>query len=312
MQLRTNTIALNAHRNLGITGAGMASAMFRLSSGFRINTAADDPAGMAISESMRAQIRGLDQASRNVQNGISLIETADAGLDSVHGMLQRIREIIVQAANDTNNLLNREAQQREVDQLMAEIDTMGDVVRFNSRRLFSGDFAPGVANGDGLWLQTGPNAGQGMTVHIGAVSVDAIDSRTVDGAHPGSPADPDRFTFARLRSGPGSGPGGTNEYGFANLTGNQIGNFTDVLDAAVNLISTERASLGAMGNRLEFTNRSLNVASENLQDAESRIRNADMALEMMRFVRYQVLQQMGMLVLAQANRHPGIFLELMG
>jgi len=315
MQLRTNTMAINAHRNIGITGSGMMQAMHRLSSGFRINTAADDPAGLAISETMRAQIRGLDQASRNAQDGISMLGTAEAAVISVQSMLQRIREIIIQAANDTNNVTNREALQMEVNELMAEIDLVSSAAMFNNRPLLSGSHAPGTSTGDDLWLQTGPNPGQGMTVNIGAVSVYHIDQATFTDAALGSSTDPNfRFAFHALRSFPHSSDPSSPpmQPGFVGMDGVDIARFQPVLDAAIDHINMERASLGAMQNRLEFTTRSLDVASENLQDAESRIRNADMALEMMRFVRYQVLQQTGMMVLAQANRAPGTFLELLG
>ena len=315
MQLRTNTMAINAMRNISIAGAGMAQAASRLASGFRINRAADDPSGLAISESMRAQIRGLDQASRNAQTGTNLLRTADGALTEIQAMLQRINEIIIAAANDTNNLQNREALQLEVNQLMAEIDGMSARATFNNRQLFSGDYAVG-ANHGGLWIQTGANHGQGMRIFIEEMGVNAIDAATEGSIYQGSPTGPGmdpnfEFRFANLMRITDADDPSNNQDGFQGMTGADIARFSDVLGAAINHVSLQRASIGAMENRLEFTIRNLDQTSENLTDAESRIRSADMALEMMRFVRYQVLQQTGMMVLAQANRRAGIFVELL-
>jgi flagellin len=446
--VQTNVLALNSHRNLKVIGAQQFKASARLSSGYRINSAADDAAGLAISEKMRAQIRGLDMASKNTQDGISLIQTAEGGMQEINNMIQRIRELVVQAANDTNDFttMDRQKIQDEINQLTEGIDQMSEQVEFNAKTLLNGSLmstalaaelkaevnaritiavggpvtalsdaidnvisgsgtigamvsgalatavtvsefertvlditddganttssidivmvaisgtmntldvsdlasrsalrdyiadltalrgelvgatltpgfsddldteigqlteaiqnanaiytalqvvnaninavvAIGDGNGDGLWFQTGSNSGQGMNVGIGRINTDVL--------------------------GIGNGSG------FSSVATNQeegfiISGYIDIVNDALNYVTSQRAKLGAIQNRLEFTKSSLEISSENLSAAESRIRDADMAKEMMRLTAANILQQAGVSMLAQANQSPQSVLQLLG
>jgi len=281
MVVQTNNLALNAHRNLGITGFQQARASARLSSGFRINTAADDAAGLAISETMRGQIRSLDQASRNAQDGISLIRTAEGGLATIGDMIIRVRELTTQAANDTNTDADRALIQMEVDRLHDEINDTASRVQFNTMSLLNGAARP-AGVGDELFLQIGANTGDGTGVDWSTLDVtdDILDHIA--------------------------------EVDFAGLTGTQIADLiADEIDAAARLVNQARAHLGAWMNRLEFTIENLDLASENLSAANSRIRDADMAREMMRFTQTNVLQQAATSMLAQANQAPQNILQLL-
>ena len=242
--VNTNVLAINSHRALKNVGNAQAKASGRLSSGLRINSAADDAAGLAISEKMRGQVRGLNQASRNSQDGISLIQTAEGGIQEVNNMVQRIRELVVQAANETNQAEDRDKVQTEIDQLKNEIDAMTGRVEFNSKKLINGDLSSG-----GVTFQVGANQNQLMNVKIDAMNVAGLSIGSVDVA---------AATGASAISA-------------------QLG----TLDAAIGKITTARANLGAAQNRLEFTITSLDISSENLQASESRIRDTDMAKEMM-------------------------------
>ena len=262
LRINQNIAAMNSYRNLSVTDGQMSKSLEKLSSGFRINRAADDAAGLAISEKLRGQVAGINKASENAQNGISLIQTAEGALNESHSILQRMRELTVQAANDTNTAEDRGFIQLEVDELVAELDRISSATQFNGQNLLDGT---GGAAGDGVFnLQVGANAGQRVAVTIGladaaTLGVDALDL-----------TDPD----ASLAS----------------------------LDTAIATVSGERASLGAVQNRLEHTVANLNVASENLAASESRIRDTDMAKEMMAFTRSQILSQAGTAMLAQANQ----------
>ncbi len=262
LRINQNIAAMNSYRNLSVTDGQMSKSLEKLSSGFRINRAADDAAGLAISEKLRGQVAGLNKASENAQNGISLIQTAEGALNESHSILQRMRELTVQAANDTNTAEDRGFIQLEVDELVAELDRISSTTQFNGQNLLDGT---GGAGADGVFnLQVGANAGQRVAVTIGladsaTLGVDALDL-----------TDPD----ASLAS----------------------------LDTAIATVSGERASLGAVQNRLEHTVANLNVASENLAASESRIRDTDMAKEMMAFTRSQILSQAGTAMLAQANQ----------
>jgi len=280
MVVRTNVFALNAHRNMKNVGLEQGRASARLASGFRINSAADDAAGLAISETMRAQIRGLDQASRNSQDGQALIQTAEGGMNEITNMLQRMRELTVQAANDTNVSTNRGQISIEIRQLRDEINAMAGRVEFNTRTLLNG----GAIETTGLQFQVGANSSQNITVTIGSVTTAnlginnmwAMDAAT-------APA----------------------------KTHSEISGDLDVIQAALDKVADNRARLGAVSNRLDFTMRSLDISSENLSDAESRVRNADMAREMMRFTMANVLQQSSVSMLAQANQLPNNLLQLL-
>jgi len=268
MRINQNLSALNAYRNLTITNTALAKSMEKLSSGLRINRAADDAAGLAISEKMRGQIRGLNQAIRNAQDGISLIQTAEGALNETHSILQRMRELAVQSANDTNTDQDRAQLQAEVNQLLAEIDRIANTTQFNTKALLDGTFTGTI--------HIGANTGQNLVINISNMGVSALG---ISGLAISTQA----LADAAIAS----------------------------IDAAINLVSTERAKLGALQNRLEHTINNLSVASENLTAAESRIRDLDMAQEMMAFTRSQILSQAGTAMLAQANQIPAIVLQLL-
>lgn len=272
-------MAMTAYRNLAANYGKMALAMERLSSGLRINRAADDPAGLAISEKMRAQIRGLEMARKNSQDGISLIQTAEGALNETHSMLHRIRELAVRSANDTNMTEgDRQAMQMEVNELLEEIDAITGRTEFNTQKLLDGTFKDKK-------IHTGANAGQNMDISIGDMGADALG-------------------LSSLFADPEGDSGGI-------LTQEGADAAIKIADAAINKVSTERAKLGAKQNRLEHTINNLSVTHENLVAAESRIRDADIAKEMMNFTKYYILTQAAQAILAQANQIPQGMLQLL-
>lgn len=272
-------MAMNAYRNLAANYSKMALAMERLSSGLRINRAADDPAGLAISEKMRAQIRGLEMAQKNAQDGISLIQTAEGALHETHAMLHRIRELAVRSASDTHMTEgDRQAMQMEVNELLEEIDAITGRTEFNTQKLLDGSFKDKK-------IHTGANAGQNMDISISDMRADALGLSDLY-------ADPEEMTGGIL----------TQEGANAAI---------EIADAAINKVSMERARLGAKQNRLEHTINSLSVTHENLVAAESRIRDADIAKEMMNFTKYYILTQAAQAILAQANQIPQGMLQLL-
>ncbi len=270
MRINHNLNALNAWRNLGSANTQMGKSLEKLSSGLRINRAGDDAAGLAISEKMRGQIRGYDMATKNAQDGISLIQTAEGALTEVHSMLQRMREISVQAANDTNNTEDRAALKKEVDQLVTEVNRIGSTTKFNGSSLF--------ADGAAFSLQIGPDNSSALVLGVTSQSLSdtklGIDSIAID----------------------------TNTNAQAAISN---------IDGAIKSVSSLRAQFGAYQNRLEHTVNNLSVASENLTAAESRIRDVDMAKEMMSFTREQILLQSSNAMLAQANQLPQNVLSLL-
>jgi flagellin len=410
MVVANNIQALNSHRNLKAVGTKQEKASARLSSGYRINSAADDAAGLAISEKMRAQIRGLTMASKNSQDAISLIQTAEGGMQEIDNMIQRIRELVVYAANDTQEhngvgTGDRQKIQDEINQLVAEIDSMAERVEFNKKKVINGDYADArtmfqaavtrkasatvryaeakgaytrasssatsvkskvagyssaytskitaysaaIATGGnvasakfamesagtsyisamekynslmsqaaiysataktafvalsaastawsqwstlataqtgtaGLYIQVGPNAGQGLQIAIGKVKSDIL----------------------------GIGDGnGLAEIDVRKSSGSEITGLLENLDIALSYVTTERSRLGAAQNRLEYTINSLDVSAENLTSAESRVRDADMAKEMMNLTQANILQQAAVAMLAQANQSPQSILQLL-
>jgi flagellin len=278
MQINTNISALNAWRGLTQTQGAMSKSLEKLSSGLRINRAADDAAGLAISEKMRAQVKGLNQAQRNAQDGISLIQTAEGALNETHSILQRMRELMVQAGNGTNQSEDLTAIKAEMDQLIDEIDGIGDRTQFNGQTLMTGTYAS-----TGIQLQIGANSGQNVTLTVGD-----------------------------MKATSGTGLGLTKVA--VDVTASISTTFSTklgLIDTAIGSVSTERSKLGAMQNRLEHTINNLGVASENLTAANSRIRDVDMASEMMEFTRTQILTQAGTAMLAQANQLPQSVLQLL-
>ncbi|AYF55033.1 flagellin [Clostridium botulinum] len=271
MIINHNMNAMNAHRMMGQNINGAGKAMEKLSSGLRINRAGDDAAGLSISEKMRGQIRGLNQASRNAQDGISLIQTAEGALNETHAILQRMRELSVQAANDTNKTEDRAMIQKEFSQLQTEITRIGKDTQFNKQNLLTG-------SASSIDFQVGANEKQVINVKIGdmratALNVDAAKVSITKGAN------------AKVAM--------------------------TAIDTAINKVSDERATLGSIQNRLEHTINSDNNAAENLQAAESRIRDVDMAKEMMQFSKKNILQQAAQAMLAQANQQPQGVLQLL-
>jgi len=274
MRINTNISAMNAHRQLGVNQANSQRSMERLSSGLRINRAGDDAAGLAISETMRGQVRGLNQAARNAQDGISLIQTAEGALNETHSILQRMRELAVQSANDTNTDIDRGHLQAEVSALISELNRIGDDTEFNTQTLL-----------DGTITTLAP-----ITIHIGANADQNLD-----------------LTIRDMRAT------GVLTVGAVNIS-TQIGadGAITTITTAIGEVSEERASLGAMQNRLEHTISNLGTSAENLSAAESRVRDADIAAEMMEFTKNNILNQAATAMLAQANMAPQTVLQLLG
>jgi flagellin len=271
MIINHNLNAMNAHRQMGINLGNTGKATEKLSSGLRINRAGDDAAGLAISEKMRAQVRGLNQASRNAQDGISLIQTAEGSLNETHSILQRMRELAVQSRNDTNVTQDRTALNDEFKQLQEEITRIGQQTEFNTQKLLSGGFAKKN-------FQIGANEGQTISLTIKNMTATGIG---VDGPKA--------------------------SIGTAGAASKAI----KTVNSAINTVSTERSKLGALQNRLEHTITNLDTSSENLQASESRIRDVDMAKEMMNFSKNNILQQAAQAMLAQANQAPQGVLQLL-
>lgn len=280
MRINNNLMAMNTHRQLSIVNNAAAKSMEKLSSGYRINRAGDDAAGLSISEKMRAQIRGLQMASKNAQDGISLIQTAEGALQETHAILQRMRELVVQAGNlGTNQSEDLQAIQDEIEQLQSEIDGISSRTEFNGKTLLNGAFASGTAN---ITLQIGANETQQLELNISKMdsATLGVDKTNVDVTT------------------------------FTDKT--QIDTAIGAIDNAIETVSGERSKLGAIQNRLEHTIKNLDNASENLTAAESRIRDVDMAKEMMELTRQNILQQAATAMLAQANSLPQSVLKLLG
>lgn len=278
MRINNNIMAMNANRQLGINNTSLAKSLEKLSSGYRINRAGDDAAGLSISEKMRAQIRGLQMASKNAQDGISLIQTAEGALDEVHSILQRMRELAVQAANDTNEQVDRSALQDEISELIKEVDRIADKTQFNEKVLLDGN----VGSGGTLEFHVGANAKEVITIKINSMKAGAL------------------------------GNSGTKISGINISTKSGANTAITTIDAAIQQVSKQRSTLGAVQNRLEHTIKNLDNAAENLSAAESRIRDVDMAKEMMEFTKQSILQQAATAMLAQANSLPQSVLKLIG
>jgi flagellin len=272
LQIATNISALNAYRNLSGTQNDLSKSLEKLSSGLRINRAADDAAGLAISEGLRSQVNGLNVATRNAQDGISVIQTAEGALTEVHSILQRVRDLLVQGANDSNNDDSRAAIATEIEQLGEELTRVAASTNFN-----------------GIKLLDGTNAT--LTFHVGAGSIAAEDQIEV--------------SLEDL-----SGLGATIGALTADDAATALTSIAAV-DAEIITVSTARANLGAVQNRFESTINSLQVAAENLAAAKSRIADTDMAAEMVRFTSANILQQAGTAMLAQANQSGQGILQLL-
>ena len=270
MVVQHNMQAANANRMLGITTNAQAKSTEKLSSGYRVNRAGDDAAGLAISEKMRNQIRGLDKASTNAQDGISLIQVAEGALNETHSILQRMNELATQAANDTNTSTDRTAIQKEMDQLTSEINRIQSTTQFNTMNLIDGSFSSKN-------LQVGSLSGQAITITISNMNASSI------------------------------GVSGLSVSSFS-----AAGTSMNKVQSAIDIVSAQRAKLGALQNRLEHTIANLDTASENTQAAESRIRDTDMAKEMVTYSKNNILAQAGQSMLAQANQSTQGALSLLG
>jgi flagellin len=271
LRIQNNIEAFNAHRQLVGSSDKMGKAMERLSSGYRINRAADDAAGLAISEKLRAQVGGLQQAQRNAQDAVSLVQTAEGALTEVHSMLQRVRDLAVQFSNGTLSNSDKAAITAEVAQLSAEVGRIASQTKFNGISLLTG--------GATISFQIGVDDGNTITTA----------ARTLTG---GSTADIDSALFD-----------------FATQTTNNT--LLASIDGAIANVSTARSTFGSIQNRLEHTLNNLASYEENLTASESRIRDVDMASEMVTFTKYQILQQAGTSMLAQANSAPQSVLSLL-
>ena len=274
MIVQHNMTALNANRQLGVSNSSLAKSTEKLSSGYRINRAGDDAAGLSISEKMRGQIRGLNQASTNAQDGVSLIQTAEGAMNEIHSVLQRMRELAVQGANDTNVTADRTAITNEMKALGDEIGRIGSTTEFNKMKLF--DKTNGIADQEKK-LQVGANEGQTISFTMAEISGNASSGVKVGSA-----------TIAATT--------------FTATTNAQFGTAVTNIDSAIEALSSKRSDLGALQNRLEHTIANADNSSENLQAAESRIRDVDMADEMVKYSKSSILQQAGQSRLAQANQ----------
>ena len=263
LSIQNNLLATQAHSAVNKSGADLAKSMQKLSTGYRINSAADDAAGLSISEKMRGQIRGLAQAQRNIMDGQSLAQTAEGNLDEVHSMLQRVRELAVQYKNGTSSASNQGAIQSEVDNLASEIERIGAAAQFNG--------IPVLNAAGSVTFQVGANDGE--TINVALVSLGAAVGAS-----------------------------------FSNLSSASI--LTDI-DAAIDAISSTRAGFGAVQNRLDHTLSVTATAAQNLTSAESRIRDVDMAEEMTKLTKSQILTQAGTAMLSQANQAPNSVLSLL-
>jgi flagellin len=370
MRINNNIMALNTHRQLGINNMAGAKSLEKLSSGYRINRAGDDAAGLSISEKMRGQIRGLRMASRNAQDGISMIQTAEGALNEAHSILQRMRELAIQASNGTNAEEDRQALQAEVEELKTELTRIANSTEFNTQKLLDGTLGNAVdtnaTNSTALAVAgvigasvNGVAAGT-WTITQGDGTIVSEDAYTItDGTTTYISTEQPDATAGTIVFGDGKITIKVNEgYEAGSLDGTllevvgdgvtfQIGaNYADeqkmslsienmdavslgvdgidistqggaqsavtLIDAAIVKVSTTRSSLGAAQNRLEHTIRNLDTSAENLQAAESRIRDVDMAQEMMEFTKNNILQQAATAMLAQANMLPQSVLQLLG
>ena len=265
MVVQHNLQAANTNRQLGITTSAQAKSTEKLSSGYKINRAADDAAGLSISEKMRSQIRGLNKASSNAQDGVSLVQTAEGALNETHSILQRMNELATQAANGTNTSVDRSAIRAELDQLTSEINRIQSTTQFNTMNLLDGTFSGATKQ---MKLQVGALSGQSINFSIANMCATKIGLKTTLSVS----------TFTKA------------------------GSYMKAVQDAIEVVSKQRSAMGAIQNRLEHTIANLDTKSENTQSAESRIRDTDMASEMVTYSKNNILAQAGQSMLAQANQ----------
>jgi flagellin len=285
MVINHNMSAMYADRQLGVTGLSLSKDMEKLSSGSRINRAGDDASGLAVSEKMRSQIRGLNKASENALNGISFIQVTEGYLQETTDIMQRIRELAVQSSNGIYTDEDRMQIQVEVSQLVAEVDRIASQAQFNGMNMLTGRFAKSQGENavtGSMWFHIGANMDQRMQVFIGTMTAAALGVRDSASEEAMSLSTPE-------------------------LANRAIG----TIDEALKMINKQRADLGGYQNRMEYAVKGLDVAAENLQASESRIRDADMASQMVEFTKNQVLSQAGTAMLAQANNQSQNVLSLL-
>ena len=270
MVVQHNLSAMNTNRQMGVVSSSLQKSTEKLSSGYKINRAGDDAAGLSISEKMRSQIRGLNKASSNAQDGISLIQVAEGALNETHSILQRMNELATQAANDTNTSVDRTAIRNEMDQLTSEINRIQSTTQFNTMNLLDGSFSSRN-------LQVGALSGQTIKISVTKMSASNIGVS-----------------------------------GLSVSSNVKAGDAMSKIQLAIQSVSSQRSKLGAIQNRLEHTINNLNTTSENTQAAESRIRDTDMASEMVEYSKNNILQQAGQSMLAQANQQNQGVLSLLG
>lgn len=284
MIINHNMSAMYANRSLGVTQGDVTRSIEKLSSGQRINRAGDDASGLAVSEKMRGQIRGLNQAERNIQNGVSFIQTTEGFLQETQDILHRVRELSVQSANGIYTDEDRMQIQVEVSQLVDEINRIASHAQFNGMNIMTGAFAQNSSVNRVMQFQVGSNMDQSERVFIGTMTAQALGLQ-------GTQGETGMITIAT--------PEGANQ---------AIG----ALDSALKQVSKQRADLGAYQNRFEMAAKGVAIASENLQASESRIRDTDMATEMVNFTKNQILSQAGNAMLAQANTRNQSIMQLLG
>lgn len=284
LRIKTNVPSLFASRNLSETTGRLNKSIERLSSGLRINRAADDAAGFGISERMRTQVNGLNRAKLNAQDGVSLIQVAEGGLAQISDILQRLRTLAVQAANDVNTTVDRRVIQTEVNNLIAEIDRQASATSFNGRVILTGNFASGVGS---LVFQVGANQGEKLTVNIASISTSGLGINGLSIANASTATQGGMVTQVGAESA------------------------IDLIQSAIDTVSRQRGDLGAIANRFENVISFVGISTENITAAESRIRDADFAEEIVNFTKNQILQQTGISALSQANIQPQVVLSLL-
>jgi flagellin len=284
MIINHNMSAINANRQLGVVNRQTMKSMEKLASGLRINRAGDDASGLAVSEKMRSQIRGLNQAVRNIEDGVSFIQTTEGYLQESQDILHRVRELSVQAANGIYSSEDRMQIQVEVSQLVDEINRIASHAQFNGMNILTGRFAEGSATGDTMQLQVGANMDQNERIQIGTMTAQALGLANEQGAG-------GMVTISSVEE--------------ANRT---IG----IVDDALKRVNKQRADLGAYQNRFEMASKGVAIAAENLQAAESQIRDANMASQMVEYTKNSILTQAGTSMLAQANMRTQSVLQLLG
>ncbi|WP_393959609.1 flagellin Hag [Priestia megaterium] len=302
MRINHNITALNTYRQYNTANNAQSKSMEKLSSGLRINSASDDAAGLAISEKMRGQVRGLDQAARNAQDGISVIQTAEGALGETHDILQRMRELAVQSSNDSNTDADRGEIQKEVNQLAKEVTRIANDTEFNTKKLLTGAVdssnTTNVTDADSMTFQIGANAGQSINLDIKAMDAVSLGVAGTDASNAVAAGTADTAKAV------------TND-GIDVSSKASASTAITAIESAIEKVSAERSNLGAHQNRLDHSINNLNTSSENLTAAESRVRDVDMAKEMMEQTKNSILAQASQAMLSQANQQPQQVLQLL-